>query len=321
MSSGLEIPQVNISGGDGPHLLITAGVHGDEFEPMTAVRQLIEEFRRLKLQGRVTLVPVVNEPAFRRAERTAEDGLDLARVCPGSADGSITERVADAFSDLIRTADYFIDMHTGGRRYVVEPLVGYGLHNNEKVLDRQRAMARAFNLPIVWGTQNRLDGRSLSIARDAEIPALYAEYGGGGGNPAAVQEYVDGCLNVAAMLGIIERKAIDSRVRYFVEDDRDEAGHLQMQHPAPSQGFFQPQVQLGQPVRRGEPLGKLLDVLGEQRTAVLAAEDGIVLFLRAVPSAQEGDALGGILPISEPGEVRFERSPSAMIRQDGTAEK
>ena len=67
----------------GPHLLITGGVHGDEFEPMAAIRRLIGPLRAGRIRGRVTLVPVVNEPAFRRGQRTAEDGLDLARTLPG----------------------------------------------------------------------------------------------------------------------------------------------------------------------------------------------------------------------------------------------
>ena len=76
----------------GPHVLITGGVHGDEFEPMAAVRRLIGLLRATPLRGRVTLVPVVNEPAFRLGRRTAEDGLDLARTCPGRKDGSVIGR-------------------------------------------------------------------------------------------------------------------------------------------------------------------------------------------------------------------------------------
>src|SRR5437016_11045603 len=75
----------------GPHVLITGGVHGDEFEPMAAIRLLMRRLRPEGLRGRVTLVPVVNEPAFRRGQRTAADQLDLARTCPGQADGSVTE--------------------------------------------------------------------------------------------------------------------------------------------------------------------------------------------------------------------------------------
>ena len=40
----------------GPHLLITGGVHGDEFEPMAAIRQLMTEIRPEELRGRVTLM-------------------------------------------------------------------------------------------------------------------------------------------------------------------------------------------------------------------------------------------------------------------------
>ena len=88
----------------GPHVLVTGGVHGDEFEPMAAVRRLIERFRESPpARGSVTLVPVVNEPAFRRGARVAEDGLDLARTCPGKPDGTVTERIAHELSELIRT--------------------------------------------------------------------------------------------------------------------------------------------------------------------------------------------------------------------------
>src|SRR5690242_8836241 len=98
----------------GPRLLIVAGVHGDEYEPMEAVRRLIADITPEQLKGSVTLVPCVNEAAFRRASRVGEDQLDLARVCPGRPDGSITERIAHALSELIGRSDFFIDMHTGG---------------------------------------------------------------------------------------------------------------------------------------------------------------------------------------------------------------
>jgi predicted deacylase len=63
-----------------PHLLITAGVHGDEYEPMLAVRRLVGEFQQRLTRGSVTLVPVVNENALARGQRVAEDELDLAEV-------------------------------------------------------------------------------------------------------------------------------------------------------------------------------------------------------------------------------------------------
>jgi len=292
----------------GPHLLITAGVHGDEFEPMVAVRRLIEAFDPSALKGRVTLVPLVNEAAFYNRARTAEDGLDLARVCPGNHEGSVTERTAAALSDLIRSADYYIDLHTGGVRYEMLSLVGYVLHENEEVLNHQREMARAFNMPIMWGTNARKEGRSLSIARDASIPALYTEFTGGSNcAEGGVQLLRDGCLNVARYLGMIERTIPDSRTAYYVEDDREESGHLQLQMPAPESGFFVPRVQLGDVVERNQIIGKVFDPLGKRGVNVAAPHDGMILMLQADPAAIAGESLGAILPISAPGEAFYER--------------
>jgi predicted deacylase len=83
---------------DGPHLLITAGVHGDEFEGVAAVHRLMRRIDATELCGRVTLVPVVNESAFDRRSRCGADGLDLARSCPGKPDGSVTQQVAAALA-------------------------------------------------------------------------------------------------------------------------------------------------------------------------------------------------------------------------------
>src|SRR5262245_22166657 len=231
---------------------------------MAAVRRLIRTLRPEALHGRVTLVPVVNEPAFRLGRRAAEDGLDLARTCPGRADGSVAERVAFALSELIRAADFYIDLHTGGTRLRVLPLVGYTLHPDAKVLTAQRRLALAFGLPVIWGTDPNLEGRSLSVARDARVPAIYAEYHGGGMcDPAGVSAYVEGCLNVLAELGMIERALAAPRPEpLIVEDARPGSGHMQVNHASPCEGFFEPAVALGQRVRQGDVLGTVSDPLG-----------------------------------------------------------
>lgn len=282
---------------DGPRLLITGGVHGDEYEPMAAIRQLASELRPEALRGTVVLAPVVNEPAFRLASRTAEDGLDLARTCPGRSEGTVTERIAHELSALIRSVDYYIDLHTGGARLRVLPLAGYMLHPDPTVLETQRRMARAFGLPLVWGTDPTLQGRSLSVARDAGVPAIYTEYQGGGElDPAGIAAYVAGCRNVLIALEMLEGPATTpSEPPRFVEDPRPGSGHMQVCHPVPHDGFFTPAVQLGQEVRQGERFGTVTDALGRHCTEIRAERTGVVLVLRACPSVVEGDSAGVIL--------------------------
>jgi predicted deacylase len=288
----------------GPHVLILAGVHGDEYEPIAAASRLLTILAGQVQQGKVTIAPVVNRPAFRRGARTGEDGLDLARSCPGKREGTTTEVIAWEVSGLIATSDYLIDLHTGGTFYSIDPLCGYMLHQSPEVLEKQRQMARAFNLKTVWGTSDKLNGRTLSVARDHNIPAIYTEYGGGGGfRSFVVEEYVQGCLNVLALLGLTRGMATANAVQYEVEDYRDESGHLQVMLAAEHEGLFEPEVNLGDFVKKGQTIGSLYDPVDGQRRSVCADQDGMVFMIRAVPSVLKGDSLGGILPVDKQKKV------------------
>ncbi len=290
------------SKGEGsPHVLITAGVHGDEFTPIAAARELIRKLENADIRGRVTIVPIVNEPAFRLGRRVADDGLDLARTCPGRADGSVTEIIAHELSALIHSADHYIDLHSGGVRLDIVPLVGYMLHPDSDVLDAQREMAHAFGLPLIWGTDPNLEGRSLSVARDARVPAIYAEFGGGASpGPIATGAYVDGCWRILSLRGLVSGEPRPARPALVVEDDRPNAGYLQIQHPSPRSGFFEPVVELGQRVAGGDVLGRVSDSLGLEGDLLVADVPGIVIVLHRFSSVSAGDGLAVILETDEP---------------------
>lgn len=286
-----------------PRLLITGCVHGDEFEPIAAIRRLVALFEQHAeavsgFHGTVTLIPVVNESAFLRGHRCGDDGLDLARTCPGRSDGSVTEQTAWAVSEAIRNADYYMDLHTGGTELSVYPLSGYMLHANQEVLETQRRMAQAFNLPVVWGTSAELNGRSLSVARDANIPAIYCEYlGSATCDPAGVEAYVDGCLNVMAELGMLDRERPASRIVHVVEDAQPNAGHMQVCNPSPVTGYFDTHVKIGDAVRQGDVLGTIYPLDGSAATIVKATQSGIVLVLRTFPRVHAGELVGVVLEL------------------------
>jgi predicted deacylase len=268
---------------------------------MVAIRRLADVLPGQLEAGRVTLIPVVNKPAFRRGERTAEDHLDLARTCPGRADGTVTERIAAALSPRIKEVDFYIDLHTGGTHLTVLPLVGYVLHPKGEVLAAQRRMAQAFGLPVIWGTDSNLNGRTLSVARDADVPAIYAEYlGGARCSPEGVQAYFEGCLRVLSDLEMLSaRVPSPPTTPLWVEDDRPDSGHMQVQYPSEREGFFEPNVDVGEPVVEGELLGSVVDEWNENVSDVYARQSGIVLVLRTFPRVNVGDPLAVILDTSQ----------------------
>lgn len=280
----------------GPHLLILAGVHGDEYEPIAAVRRLAAEIDPGKLRGKVTLVPIVNQPAFARRSRTGVDQLDLARTFPGSPVGSPTEQIAHAVTQMIASADYLIDLHTGGLALEISPLVGYMLVADGSTLATQRKMAQAFGLPIIWGTSAQLDGRSLSAARDAQVPAIYAEWGGGGGcNPRGADAYVQGCLNVLAQLDMLSVPPTNNPAPCVIEDERDGSGHLQVNYPAPFAGYYEPTANLDAEIQPGDELGRLYDLETFVPTRISATQRGRLITRRVLPAVDAGDCLAVIL--------------------------
>lgn len=300
-------PQVYESSHSGPHLLIIAGIHGDEYEPIHAVERLIDEMEKASFlkRGKLTLVPVVNEPAHQLDARCGPDNKDLARTCPGNPEGSITEKIAAEISDLIRTSDYLIDMHTGGKRFEIYPLSGYMLHSNALILEKQRKMSQVFGLPVQWGTSPLLEGRTLSVARDAGIPAIYTEYGGGGpSQPEIVEALYKGCMNVLTDLDMIQVRSGTAKTPiYTVEDHRPESGHLQILYPSPVSGPINYLISLGEKVQKGQSVARIRQNDEKDEITIVSQDEGIVFLINRQPEIEEQVSTLGILPIIQPGKI------------------
>ena len=72
----------------GPRAVVTAGIHGDEYEGPAAVRSLIRTVLPDMVIGEVALAPVANPTAFTAGTRTnPEDGKNLAHLPGGTHTG------------------------------------------------------------------------------------------------------------------------------------------------------------------------------------------------------------------------------------------
>jgi len=79
---------------DGPCILFTGGIHGNEINGIEIVRQLISKGYNKPKRGTVICIPVVNIFGFLNQTRQFPDGRDLNRVFPGSKRGSLASRFA-----------------------------------------------------------------------------------------------------------------------------------------------------------------------------------------------------------------------------------
>jgi predicted deacylase len=283
---------------EGATLLTLAGVHGDEYEPMAAVQRVFSELDPDKLAGTWVGVGCCNVDAYLAGGREGPaDGKNLARVFPGRADGSLTERVAWCLTnDFIRRASFLCDLHSGGRIYRMVPLSGYMLTDSATTAV-QREAAKAFGLSLVWGTAPEA-GRSLSAAAEYHVPAIYCETTGTGGcRPGDVEAYVRGTTRLMTHLGMLAGRLEPTPGQRVVEDPTPSSGHLQVKNVSPVDGLFIAHVGLRNRVRPGDVLGRVVDLLGTPLFECRTDMDGEVILVRHLARVKAGDALAVVIPV------------------------
>ena len=281
------------SGKPGPLLVVLAAVHGDEYEGVETIPQAFAEINAATMAGTVVMVPVCNLPAYEAAIRSSPiDGLNLARVFPGKATGTVTERIAFALTDrLFRYADFVLDLHSGGVAYDIPTLIGY-LHDEGEFGQKSRAAAEAFGAPVMWGHPLPMPaGRSISAATDLGIPWLYTEGPGGGyARPADVDCFRRGVLNVMRHLGMLPGvpEVVDVPIQ-LVGD-----GNLDVVTLAPVGGYFRATVKLLDRVQKGDVIGTMFDFFGTNLATITAEMDGIVIMVRRLHRVHGGEGLAQV---------------------------
>jgi predicted deacylase len=289
LARGLPLQYVT-GGRPGPVLVVLAGIHGDEYEGIAAVPQIFQRVTPAELSGTLLLVPVCNPPAFAATARTgALDGLDMARVFPGLADGSPTQQLAYWITDkLIRPADFLIDLHSAGLKYRIPPLVGY-LDTGDAMGQRSRAGAQAFGGPVLWRHPPPIaPGRSLSAGAALGISSLYAEARGGGQvRRQDIEWLIEGVLNVMRQLQMLPGEPQSRPFDHCLVGD----GNLDVLIRAQTEGYFRADVELMEQVAPGQRVGAIYDPFGALQELVVADQAGTVVLLRQVPRVGIGEGL------------------------------
>ncbi|MGH2461678.1 MAG: succinylglutamate desuccinylase/aspartoacylase family protein [Chloroflexota bacterium] len=271
----------------GPTIVVLAGVHGDEYEGMAAVRAVFDRLDPGRLRGAFLGVPVCHPAAFAAGTRESPlDGLNLARVFPGRSDGAVTERIARVIATaLIRLADFLIDLHSSGRDAAMPLLVGYDATDDAAGRQSYEA-ARRFGVPTIWGHPAISPGRTISEANRLRVPWLYTECPGGGWlHPDTAAAYARGVLNVMASLHAVDGEAPVAPIT----DDLIGDGDVDRSLAAPASGFLSSRVSLLERVRAGDVLGQVEDPWGDVVARIVAPADGVVVLRRNTARVMAGD--------------------------------
>lgn len=266
VGTSLQTPVVVIRGTlPGPTLCLTAGTHGDELNGIEVVRRVLARTEPNELAGTLIGVPIVNLAGFSRGSRYLPDRRDLNRFFPGRPSGSSASRIAHSFfNEVIRHCDALVDFHTGSFERTNLPQVRGDLR-----LPSVLEMTRGFGATSVLHSPGSR-GMLRRAATDAGIPAVTVELGAPIRlQPEEIEHGVHAMETLLYKLGIARRARLwrePQPVFYDAKWVRVTTG-----------GFFFSSVNLGDSIRAGQRLGRVVDPFSEFSTEVISPVRGRVL--------------------------------------------
>lgn len=263
---------------DGPVLLLTGGLHGDELNGIEIVRRLIEREQVVPKRGTVIAIPIVNIYGFIQNSRGLPDGKDINRSFPGGKGGSLAKLIAHTLmKEIIPEVDYGIDFHTGGASRSNFPQIRCSFKQT-----KAKELGKAFGAPILL--QSSLISKSFRSAAQKKGKEIlvyetgeslrYDEFG--------IEEGINGTLRIMKHLDMIDEAPPPNKTEIYTQST-----WLRTKYA----GLFIPKAELGDHLNKRQVAGNIKDPYGELNSRVIAPQNGRIIGLNHCPVVNKGDAL------------------------------
>lgn len=267
---------------DGPVVLFSAGIHGDEINGVEIVRQLIHKKINKPKRGTVICIPIINVYGFVNKSREFPDGRDLNRVFPGSKTGSLASRFAfHILAEIMPLVEYAVDFHAGGASRFNAPQIRVA-HNNEEL----KVLADVFNAPFTLYSRNIM-GSFRSSSERMNVKMLLFEGGKSLDiNNDIADEGVNGAKRLLDHLDMLDPKHIVVKQKshtIYIE----KSGWIR----AKCSGLLHDYNTIGKFIKKGTILATITDPYGKFERKVKAPNDGYVINANHSPIVYEGDAI------------------------------
>jgi predicted deacylase len=295
----IPIPIAVAKNGHGPTVLLTGGVHGDEYEGPVVLSRLIADLDIGRLTGRIIVVPAVNYPAFVAGSRVSPiDDINLNRTFPGKRNGTATEMIAHYVTTrLLPLADMVLDFHSGGSSLSYLPCVLAPRWEDPAMIQRLEKLLEAVGSPrvVYFNSLRALSGEDRVIGNYANQNGAFYLTGEFGGSGVVSMDGV--AIAERALLGTLSHLGVLSPKAALPEPAgtlRLSADHPDLYAFAPCSGFFEPRYRLGDDITAGQLAGVIHSVEMPWAAPIPVAfqRDGHAICVRAMAAVQPGDCLG-----------------------------
>ena len=271
---------------DGPKVVITANIHGDECTGFAVILSLLNELSTLLSKGEVFLYPTLNPTGLQNMTRVfPADGKDLNRLFPGNPLGSPAEKHVHTIWSSIRSCkpDLLLDLHTDSLSSIPYVILDRSITPKPQasVLAEMEELAEVSGLAFVWEYREK-EYRSYQLEKSLSgacvnllgIPALTLEVGPRRGvNVSSIQ------IMKEAILAILSKKGMLKIPTTTTFSGIPGKWFRSLGPISYSKGIFVPCVEAGQQVHRNEVIGRVYSVTGVELEVIRAHFPAMVLAL------------------------------------------
>lgn len=287
------IKKQRLSSGDSQtRLCIVSGIHGDELEGQYVCYKLQEKLGKLIVSwnGIVDIYPCLNPLGVDSITRKVPMfDLDMNRIFPGDAQGSMVEYVTKCIIDDIVGANLVIDIHASNIYLREIPQIRINERQKEKLLP----MAKWLNMDYIWvhSASTVLESTFAYSLNEQWTPTLVVEMGVGMRlTPSYGDRLCDGIFNAMIHLGMMEIQKLSIKKPIISTD-----GQVHFLNASCS-GLFIPLAHHENLVHKNDLIGRIVNPLnGTVESEVLSPCDGLLFTLREYPIVNEGNLLGRLL--------------------------
>jgi len=279
-----------------PQVSFVAGLHGDEFEGLYICHKLLRYLTELEIsnpeaiQGKINIYPTVNPQALENGTRLWPFFcLDINRTFGLTQTNSIAEATSQTlFHDLKSSSDIVIDFHSSNLQLMELPQIRIIKDFEKKLLP----LAKKCNVELIWVHPNaEIFASTLGFnLNKAKVPTLVIETGTCLRiHPNSNDQVFYGMLNLLQDIGTLNITHPKGKEPKLVEPD--EVVMIQAHHS----GLFIKQVEIGEVLKEGEKLGKVIDpVKGNILEEIFSPCSGLLFTIREHPLSHKGSTLARI---------------------------
>jgi len=298
----VHIPLIVLNGAEeGPTLVVDACVHGNEPDGALAIIRLVQTLDPKKLKGTLVCAPILNPDAFLARQRGSPFDTwlrDGNREWPGRANGSITERlIYKYFNEVILKTDYMINIHSAARTTTwfynaicseedecalnIVQYSGISYISHFKVAGAAGAKVQAYD----------------ALLTEKGIRRIGLEMPGSHMKPDELEETlrlaVKYLTNMMKQIGMLEGKPESLPETVYTID----MGKTLLK--ANTGGFCigEPTIKMGDHVKKGTNVARIVNVFGEELERVDAPFDGILMGVRTYSPIFAGEYAAIVAPI------------------------